>query len=983
MPLICAVLLVSLPILADDVLPDRPLPERNEGAKDRTEDAIDAIYEKWEEDRNPNILLTLGIQSEGKIVYNQQSQMLDRIASPLKRHLRDATDRRSVVAPLMKELRDKNLTQRLSRDAGQALPEGATAILKEAYKADLIFDVTLLNTAEQGRYALNMRVYDTRADAEIASDSLSTVSKDLTEARGVAIADAIMRSFAKEYAENKRRDRPEFTTYTFKLIGIEQAGGIGQKSIRDITAKLEADSRVKWAEPEFTGIEDTGLAVIEARFGGRQGALLDLIELEILPSLNLSWRLQQADDANVVAYIYPNTIPSWFAITDTNAPDFEQTVKQRNETLVRDGLPKLGIIVGEDFDEPLTAFDAVNDKPFSFDLKALEGALQDQFAQMSFRVVDNTTLRSQLKRQQVNALRYDNLPHMLDALGDLESVDLVLHINMKPGGKALNARLIEVSSAQVIGFHAWDTAKTSRLHSKKVDSKDPEAVARYLTGQMLTRYDRFAGRQERTLEVQVRNIESADEILSLANRLKDSLEPVRSVVDLQAVTPVSSFELVYDGDRSAMTFAAISLIGADFPNAEVQVIGDSLIINAAPKVISEKKAKERQEKLQEQLAGVVGVQEVQPPNNGGDTPPVVNPEKPKQNVTPPAVNSGDSFRQKLLTMRHSVFTVGVEHNGKFKNCGTLWQLQDGVLATNAHVVYGLGRSRAELIQQGVPKDKIAYVALGGPEHKHRITLKLETVVHPIYLEHQQRWNQFINKVWEKQGKETASQLSTMLPIAGGDVALMYVATGQSMPALALASQDTLENKMNPTDSIAYIGFPSENLAKLTNYGMPAQQIDLGTVMSLTDFDQRPGTPKTRQLIHNDIVADGGASGSPIFNDQGEVVSVLSAGSVVFLSQGASTGGSVRVRTGVVYSQRVDLVKDLLAGKGLILDPDILLQQKPKPENPNPEGPKPEGPTPEGPGPEGPNPEGPNPEQPEPGPSNQGGEPEERSYGPRE
>ncbi|MFK7790578.1 MAG: trypsin-like peptidase domain-containing protein [Phycisphaeraceae bacterium] len=934
LPVLCAALFITVAAPAQDVLPDRPLPERNEDAKDRTKQAIDAVSEKWEDDRNPSILLTVGIQSKDKIVYNVRSQLVDRISSPLKRHLRDATDRRSVVVPSMKELRDKNISERLSRDAGKALPEGAAAILKKEYRADLIFDVTLLSTKEPGRYALNMKVYDTRADSEIASDSLSTVGTDTTEARGVAIADAIIRSFAREYAQNTRSDRPEFTTYSLKLIGLEQEGGIGQKAIRDIVGKLEADKRVKWAEPEFTGIEDTGLAVIEARFGGRQTALLDLIERDILPALKLSWRLQQTDDATAVAYIYPNTIPSWFAITDTDAPDFAETLKQRSETLVRDGLPKLGIIVGQDFDEPLTAFDAVNDAPVSFELQALEGALQDQFAQMNFRVVDNTTLRSQLKRKQGNAIRYDNLPHMLDAIGDLESVDLVLHINMKPGGNALNARLIEVSSAQVIGFHAWDPTKTSRLQLKKVNSKDPEAVARYLTGQMLVRYDRFAGRQERTLEIQVRNIESADAILSLATRLKDSLSPVRSVVDLQAVTPVSSFELVFDGDRSEMTFAAIQLVGEDFPNAEVQVIGDSLIINAAPKTVSEKKAKERKAELEKQLAGVIGVQEVKSPVNEGVTPPV---------VAPPVANSGDSFRQKLLAARYSVFVVGIEYEGRFSGMGTLWQVQEGVLATNGHVVIGLAKERAKMINKGIPKEKISYVALGGPEHDHRLTLQLETVIHPKYVEHEQRWNQFLSNVHKKDGEEMANKLAVMLPIAGGDVALMFVAEGKSRPSLPLASQDTLENKIIPTDPIAYIGFPSENLAKLTNLGKPAQQIDLGTVMSVTDFDQAAGTPQTRQLIHNDIVADGGASGSPIFNEQGEVVSVLSAGSIVFLNKGASPG-SVRVRTGVVYSQRVDLVKDLLAGKGLKLNPDQFIQpaneqqsESSQPEQRQPEG----------------------------------------------
>jgi len=925
-----------LTVSAQDVLPDRPGPGQNQDAKQRTQDAIDAIYERWERDRNPKIVVIIGIQNGDQVVYNTQSQMVNRIISPLKRHLRDATDRRSIVVPSLKDLQDNRLVDLLARDAGNGLSDVGADILKKTFDGDLIVDLTLLDSDRPGRYALNMRVTDTREGVELASDSLATVSTSASESQGVLIADAIIRSFAREYASERRPSRrAEARTFEFKLLGVEQEGGISQRALSDLANALEeSDPKVKWVEFDFASVDDTGFAKMEARYGARQRDLLILIEDEVLPDLDLAWRVQATDGNVIVAYIYPNDIPAWFSLTDPNAPDFQDTIRLRNTNFARNGLPELGIVVGEDLQEPLDAFDAGRDAPESFGLQALEASIQDQFVQLGFRVVDNVTLRTQLRQQLGNAVRYENLTHMVNALSDLDAVDLVLHLNVKPGsrGNSFIARMIDVSDAQVIGVQVWSAETVSRLERTRVDSSNPDQVARYLAGQMLARYDRFVERDLNTVEVQVRNIDSAEKVLEVVE-IVNTLEQVHSVVDVQAVTPVASFEVVYTGDRSAVTFGLINAIGIEMPAAELQFLGHALIVNTQPITVSEKIAEEREAVLREQLDDVLGIQEPRQVSDVED--PADEPEDPEPKVvnvdddTPkPIVNNNNNqtsdLRSFLLAARNSVYTVGVEVDGRFNGNGTAWQVGEGVLATNAHVVFGLVQERANQIQKGVSKDKIKFVGLAGPNHDHRIEIKLDTVIHPEYVKHQQKWNQFLNQVAQQEGKEIASQLAALLPLTKGDVGLLWIENGASKPVLKLAGQEVLKGQMNPTDPVAYIGFPSENLAKLTNLDIPAQQIDLGTIMSITDFDQRPGTPATRQLIQNDLVADGGASGSPIFNEKGEVVAVLFAGSIVSLNEGVGSGR--RVRTGVIYGQRVDLVKDLLEGRGLKVIADDFLQQ---------------------------------------------------------
>ena len=884
--------------VAQDVLPDRPVAGRGDQAVQATDEALDQIAETWERDRNPKILLILGVEEDGEVDYNHTSQMSNRIASPLKRHLRSATDRDSVVVPDLRRLREANALDRLRRDAGDSLPQAGVEALTAAFHADLIIDLTFLRSTEPGRYAVNMVVYDTRTSAEVASDSLRTVAPDLTESRGVVMADAMIRSLAREYAPQRRPHASRARTFEFRVLGIAGDDGVGQGALRRITTALEVHGEeVKWAESEFVEMNGDGFAQMRVRYAGRQDGLIDLIERRVLPEFDLAWRVQGTDGTGATVYLFPDDVPDWYAMTNPGAPDFAQQCLRRNASLVASGLPKLGVVVGEDFAEPLESFTGGGEAPQAgFEARALEGYLQDRFVALGFRVVDQTTLRAQLQRTHGNAARYENLPHLLQAMGDLESVDLVLHLNVVPdsNGRQFNARLFHVADAQVIGFQSWPNDAASRFNRYRVDLDDPEEVARYLTGQLIARYDRFAERSLNTLDVRIHNTNDVQDTLALVELIKENVAAVTMATDLQVATPISSFELVYSGQRSDLTLALLDVVGQQMLGAEFQVLGSTLMINLDPVVKQDA-----------------------PPINP-ELIPIVGPQDPDdEEIFVPLGPNNDPFRSQLLEARDSVYCVGMQIDENFTPLGTAWQVAPGILATNAHVAMGLHLERARQIRDGAAPATISFVAQRGPAHNPRVTLSPEMQIHPDYLAHQKEWGQYLDDVAQRKGVQRATELSAFVPVAGGDVALLRITRGDSAKPLGLASQNTLENWITPTDSIAYIGFPTENLVRLSNLGAPAQHIDLGHVMAVTDFDALAGTPETRQLIHYDLVTAGGASGSPIFNDRGEVIAVNSAGSYVFFKKGQEDP-ILRVRTGVAYGQRVDLVHDLLNGAGQVI-----------------------------------------------------------------
>ena len=76
--------------------------------------------------------------------------------------------------------------------------------------------------------------------------------------------------------------------------------------------------------------------------------------------------------------------------------------------------------------------------------------------------------------------------------------------------------------------------------------------------------------------------------------------------------------------------------------------------------------------------------------------------------------------------------------------------------------------------------------------------------------------------------------------------------------------------------IAYIGFPMEGLVDNGNLDLnrPEAIFKSGTINKITDFNNVFSTPEFNKSIIHDIPAAGGASGSPIFLPDGDVIAIL-------------------------------------------------------------------------------------------------------------
>lgn len=856
------VLAIALPwttaTYGQDVLPDRP---RTQAGVPK--EVIDRLNEKWEADRNPTIVVISGVQSGNQIVYSTQSTMVNRISDPLKSELRRAiTD--GIQVPSLQQLAEDKMLDQLKRDAGASLSDDAMKALKREYQADLLLDVKYLTSDERGRHAMSITVTDMRRGVEIASKSLLTTSRDVTVRRGNEIATAIVRSFATEYAPEDDRPRRESATYEFKLVSLSGEEGVDARTLRKITASIEDVAGVAWAESDRTNIGDQTSTVLKVRYKGRRDHLIDDIEEEVLVEYGLGWRVQGTRGQTAVAYLYPNTAPDWYRLTDPRAEGFQDQLRKRNAKLVQSGLPTLGILVGSDIDEPIAEFTADGGKkPSSFEHATLTGSLQNQFEDLGFRVVEADALRRQMKQNLGNAQRYKNLPHLSEALKELQGVDVILHVNAKQVGdlEHLNARLFDVKSGQFIGFQRWPDAASSRLAKYPVDVEEPESVARYIAGQLVSRYDRHTERGLNTFAVEVRNAEDVQQIVALSEMMRNSSPAVDSVANPQIATPTGTFDVLYKGDASSLLFAALAEIGEQYPGAEVQHNARQLTINLKPVVRSE-------EELE-----LLRLKEV-PLKDEGNTNSDQNEDQNSQNQT--AIGSSvDQVIEALRRSKNSVWLIQVKTKDE-EWTGTGWTVGKGLLATNAHVVQDIPErlARGEQVK-----------AIAANDANQRIVLKLGRAWrHP-------QWN-YENFFM--------------------DVGLMEVVSGDAGQPLELATEQELADLDTPVP-VGYVGFPSGGTFTKGENKLPAKQAFTGHINSILSTDLNPDVNAENRMVSHNLLTSGGASGSPIINQHGKVIAVHNSGSKARAKVVTDSGqdGLSIVKSGFNGGVMVDILMDFM------------------------------------------------------------------------
>lgn len=198
----------------------------------------------------------------------------------------------------------------------------------------------------------------------------------------------------------------------------------------------------------------------------------------------------------------------------------------------------------------------------------------------------------------------------------------------------------------------------------------------------------------------------------------------------------------------------------------------------------------------------------------------------------------------------------ISADGELAGSATAWAVAPGIFATNGHVTFP---AQALLKNGGA-----VFIALNKqPEKKLRV---VQAITHPQY---QDDIAPDYRPLLNHQGKKAANAY---------DVGLLIVK--ETSPVTFKLASNHKAARLDSGKRVAFIGFPAKDLM----YGgsdndLPVATMQTGIITAVTDFWGNQANSENRLLVQHSLPCTGGASGSPIFDAEGEVVAVLNAGSV--------------------------------------------------------------------------------------------------------
>ena len=264
-----------------------------------------------------------------------------------------------------------------------------------------------------------------------------------------------------------------------------------------------------------------------------------------------------------------------------------------------------------------------------------------------------------------------------------------------------------------------------------------------------------------------------------------------------------------------------------------------------------------------------------------------------------ASDTGD-LQAALQNAANSTYLVIYQKDdGSELGFGTAWAVAPATLATNAHVAEKFNEigGRATMLIRSASRN--------GEDPVDIPVRGIE--LHPGYGEFAELWKGYVpvrfNAVKDMERVRSAG--------SGCDVALLTVSDDAPLgPPLRLAGSET-QSALTAGEAVGYVGYPMENMAvEGVNLQRPTPQMQFGRLTAITtDFNtsENEATPgRLNTLLQHSLPATGGASGSPVLNEQGEVVGMLSAVNFAML-------GNRRIPTGVGvnFAQRANLVSELI------------------------------------------------------------------------
>ena len=239
--------------------------------------------------------------------------------------------------------------------------------------------------------------------------------------------------------------------------------------------------------------------------------------------------------------------------------------------------------------------------------------------------------------------------------------------------------------------------------------------------------------------------------------------------------------------------------------------------------------------------------------------------------------------------------VGLIYAGIGAEClaqiGTAWAVAANKVVTNAHVAF----RAMEYMKEGIT----VWVRMGD-ERSGPIEV-ISARIHPDFQEHLHR---------TESGEHA---------VPGCDLAVLEL-DGICTYTLTTMSTNLLPH-LKVGEDVSYLGFPSEGLpGGGANHRAPSPIFKSGKISNLTDFSFAAVDPRSSCLITHDMGVAGGASGSPLMDYKGNVIGVVSAGTMHSVRAEGGIPDEMferipmqRIPSGVLvnFAQRIDLLKPLL------------------------------------------------------------------------
>jgi S1-C subfamily serine protease len=240
----------------------------------------------------------------------------------------------------------------------------------------------------------------------------------------------------------------------------------------------------------------------------------------------------------------------------------------------------------------------------------------------------------------------------------------------------------------------------------------------------------------------------------------------------------------------------------------------------------------------------------------------------------------------VRTAAESIYCVLRREGETWRHIGTAWVFDRdaGQVATNSHVAAEFEPGRTFLRSQGHAGEDIPIASVR---------------VHPGY----DRYTELCLKYGEALRIEGGSASKT---VAACDVALLQIDPehrANLAPALPVLGAAELE-RVGTGMPCASVGFPAEGLA--FNVDRPQSRSHIGHVIAVSDFFMAPAPTESAQLVHTDLPVTGGASGSPVLDQQGRVFGIINAGSFTLGMEGRRIPIA-----GTTYAQRIDLLREIV------------------------------------------------------------------------